>query len=133
MTWWRQGGTIESYGERGVWVPHGLDVADLMIGAFAIKREFDLGEYEARSIVKEVLQAIQAPRAGRVGVEELKSRVAELELALRPFANAADEMDAVALDCGVEPDCVFAHIEYSDACRARALLQPINQPKKETT
>ena len=52
-------GRIEAYGERGVWVPDGMTAAEIMIGAKAVSRAFDIDDFQARSIVRVVLEAIR--------------------------------------------------------------------------
>lgn len=38
----RQASTVEGYEGRGVWVPEGLSARDIMEGAKALEREFDV-------------------------------------------------------------------------------------------
>ncbi len=54
-----QGGTIQKYGERGVWVPDGMTVDEIMIGADALIKGYDANEFEARNMVIAVLGAIR--------------------------------------------------------------------------
>ena len=57
----RQAGTIEVYGDRGVWVPSGLSSRDIMEGAKVLVRDFDVSPYTARNMVRVVLLAIGGP------------------------------------------------------------------------
>lgn len=53
----RQAGTIESYGERGVWVPEGMTARDIMEGARVLEREFEIAPYVSRAMAIAVLGA----------------------------------------------------------------------------
>lgn len=54
----RQVGTTENYGDRGVWVPDGLNARDIMLGAKTLERDFEIAPYRSRAIVRAVLSAI---------------------------------------------------------------------------
>ena len=50
---------IDAYGGRGVWVPPGLTAREIMAGAAVLESKFGIEHYEARSMVRWVLQAIR--------------------------------------------------------------------------
>ena len=52
-------GTREAYGGRGVFVPHGMTAAEIMIGARVLTERWEIQHYEARSMVRDVLEAIR--------------------------------------------------------------------------
>lgn len=52
-------GHAESFGQRGVWVPPGLTAREIMVGAAVLESKFGIEHYEARSMVRWVLQAIR--------------------------------------------------------------------------
>jgi len=54
-----QGGSTQSVGERGVWVPEGLTGDEIMAGAQALTRLFAVEHYEARSMARAVLTAVR--------------------------------------------------------------------------
>lgn len=54
---------IEGYNGRGVWVPAGLTAAEIMIGAAALERDFDVAPYTSRNMVIAVLQALRSVQA----------------------------------------------------------------------
>jgi hypothetical protein len=59
-------GSIECYGERGVWVPDGVTAHEIMVGAAVLEQAYEVDHYTARSMVRRVLEAIRAtPYAGR--------------------------------------------------------------------
>ena len=55
----RQAGAIESYKGRGVWVPRGLTAAQIMEGAWALERQFEVAPFISRAMVVAVLEAAQ--------------------------------------------------------------------------
>ncbi len=50
---------IETYEGRGVWVPPGMTAHEIMIGAAVLVEKFGVEHYEARSMVRWVLEAIR--------------------------------------------------------------------------
>ena len=42
-----------------MWVPDGMTATEIMIGARAVSRAFDIDDFQARSIVRVVLEAIR--------------------------------------------------------------------------
>ena len=53
-------GRIESYGERGVWVPEGLTARQIMHGAAVLEHRFEVDHYLACSMVTAVLEALSS-------------------------------------------------------------------------
>jgi hypothetical protein len=53
-------GKIDGYGGRGVFVPPGMTAAEIMIGARVLTERWDVQHYEARSMVRDVLEAIRS-------------------------------------------------------------------------
>lgn len=53
-------GTAEIIGSRGVWVPDGMSGDAILAGAALLKKEFDIGEYSARSVAIDVWKAMSA-------------------------------------------------------------------------
>jgi hypothetical protein len=52
----KDGGTIQGYHGRGLFVPDGLTAREIMEGAAIIERECDVGPYTARDIASAVLK-----------------------------------------------------------------------------
>jgi hypothetical protein len=65
-----QAGTIEEHEGRGVWVPKGMNVRDIMAGASALERQFEIAPYTARDMAIAVLQAAQPNPASRAETDE---------------------------------------------------------------
>jgi hypothetical protein len=64
-----QGGSVESYGDRGLWVPDGMTAHEIMVGAEVLERHFGVEHYEARSMVRRVLDAIRdTPSSARQSI-----------------------------------------------------------------
>ena len=62
----RDGGKIEAYGTRGIYVPPGMTAAEIFEGAKALQREMDrlshdVTLYDAQSIVVAILRTIRSP------------------------------------------------------------------------
>lgn len=55
----RNAGTIERYKGRGVFVPKGLSVEEIMIGAEALEEQFDVAPYTSRDFAISVLLAVK--------------------------------------------------------------------------
>lgn len=55
-----EGGAVVECGARGVWVPDGLDAADILTGASALQTQFGADAYTARSMTRAVLLAVRA-------------------------------------------------------------------------
>ena len=55
-------GTREAYGGRGVFVPHGMTAAEIMIGASVLTERWEIQHYDARIMVRDVLEAIRQPQ-----------------------------------------------------------------------
>lgn len=53
-------GHVETHGKRGVWVPPGLTLEELMIGAAALQERYGMDCYTARSMVSTVISAVRA-------------------------------------------------------------------------
>jgi hypothetical protein len=56
-------GAPEAFGLRGVWVPAGMTAREIIEGARVLSEQFGVEHYEARSMVRTVLEAIRAPSA----------------------------------------------------------------------
>jgi hypothetical protein len=54
------GGESDAYEGRGVWVPDGMTAAEIMEGARVLEDKFGVEHYTARSMVRNVLEAIRA-------------------------------------------------------------------------
>lgn len=54
----------QAYGDRGVYVPDGMSALEIMEGAAALEREYEVAPYTARSMVRSVLRAIKAAKSG---------------------------------------------------------------------
>jgi len=52
-----QPGTGQVYKGRGVWVPEGLTAAQIMEGAWALERQFDVAPFISRLMAAAVLEA----------------------------------------------------------------------------
>lgn len=57
---------VGSFEGRGVYVPEGMSAAEIMIGAAALERKFDVAPYISREMVRAVLAAIAEARLGLV-------------------------------------------------------------------
>ena len=69
-------GTIEGYQDRGVFAPEGVNAAQIMEGAWALERQFDVAPYISRLMAIAVLKAIaQLPE--RSANQEVRIVVAE--------------------------------------------------------
>ena len=53
-------GTIARYRGRGVFVPPGMTAAEIMIGARVLEERWDIQHYQARDMVRDVLEAIRS-------------------------------------------------------------------------
>jgi len=78
-------GRTEAYEERGVWVPNGLSVDEVMTAAAALERKYDFDPYTARSIVRTVLLAIRSgkqalPECSEVHAEQQHVEVDEMNI-----------------------------------------------------
>lgn len=66
-------GSIQTYKGHGVWVPNGQSAAEVMEGAWALEREFDVAPFVSRIMASAVLSAVarlkertsDSPQAGR--------------------------------------------------------------------
>lgn len=56
-------GAPDQYGLRGVWVPAGMTAREIMEGADVLSEQFGVEHYEARSMVRVMLERIRAPSA----------------------------------------------------------------------
>lgn len=67
------GGSVEVYGGRGIWVPEGMTAAEIVLGGRAVEDRYDLDKFTARSIVMTVLETVRAagfPGTCRYGRKE---------------------------------------------------------------
>lgn len=56
---------IENYAGRGVYVPEGMNAAEIMAGARVLESRFDVPPFLSRSMVREVLAALREAKAVR--------------------------------------------------------------------
>jgi hypothetical protein len=52
-------GRVKSCGDRGVYVPDGMTATEIIEGAHALVRDFELDTYTARNMVRTVLLAVR--------------------------------------------------------------------------
>ena len=57
--------TLQSYGDRGVYVPEGMTAAEIMEAARVLERDFEVEPFTSRAMVRAVLAAIR-PGTSRV-------------------------------------------------------------------
>ena len=55
-------GHVESFRQRGVWVPDGMTAEEIMVGAAVLEEKYEVEHYTARSMVRLVLEAIRRGR-----------------------------------------------------------------------
>ena len=53
------GASLGGYKGRGVYVPDGMSASEIMAGALALEREFDVAPFVSRLMARRVLQAAQ--------------------------------------------------------------------------
>jgi hypothetical protein len=57
-------GEKQAYEGSGVWVPKGMTAREIMAGAEVLERDFEIGTYTARSMVRAILRAIRPIQNG---------------------------------------------------------------------